>query len=215
MAPRLLPASKGDKDGWTRRGTSWSSEDRGAISVLRRLVAALPIDLPAAMLVVVHTGSHSSILPQLLTACGTLKAVHAHDGDELERGKIYVASPDWHMTVTVRAIRLNQHARENFARPAIDPLFRSAAVAHGPRVVCVVLSGDLHDGSSGMVTLKRNGGFAILQDAKDCEAPSMPGAALSAAGADIVCGADAICHYLARAVCPNRGSVEKMDFRGH
>src|SRR5437868_1425250 len=119
----------------------------GGLPLLLSLAAALPRGFPAAMLVVQHIGAHKSVLPELLVNAGNNLAVHPEQGQHLEHGTLYVAPPDHHMLVVGDHIRLTHDAKENHARPAIDPLFRSAAIAHGPRVIGAILSGRLDDGT--------------------------------------------------------------------
>jgi two-component system, chemotaxis family, protein-glutamate methylesterase/glutaminase len=144
---------------------------------LRCVCAGLPADLEAAVLVVQHT-SGSSLLPQILTRAGPLPAVHPEDKEIIQKGRIYVAPPDFHMIVRVGRIRLFQGARENRHRPAIDPLFRSAANSYGPKTVGVVLTGLLDDGTSGLMTVKAQNGAAVVQDPASALFPSMPASAL-------------------------------------
>jgi two-component system chemotaxis response regulator CheB len=150
----------------------------GGLRVLTRLAQQLPTDLPAAVLVVVHIGKHRSLLPDLLSAHNRLPARHANDGEPIMPGRIYIAPPDHHMLVDGRQLRLTRGAKEHHARPAIDPLFRSAARWHGPRTVGVVLSGMLDDGTAGLQAIKRCGGIAVVQDPLDAREPSMPESAL-------------------------------------
>jgi two-component system chemotaxis response regulator CheB len=159
---------------------------RGALPVLRTLVAALAPDLPAIVCIVLHIGRHRSILPELLSRWGPLEATHAVHGQVLETGRIYIAPPDRHMVLRDGSVYLLDTAAENFSRPAADPLFRSAAREYQKRAVGVVLSGDLDDGAAGLAAVRARGGYGVVQDPRDCEAPSMPSSALAAAGADAV-----------------------------
>lgn len=173
---------------------------RGAIPVLKRLVSALPADLPAAVCVVLHIGRHKSVLPEMLSQWGTLRAQHPESGELLAPRKVYVAPPDRHMVLLNGKVCLLDTAAENFARPAADPLFRSAAMEYGKRVVGVVLSGDLDDGAAGLAAVHARGGYCIVQDPADCEAPSMPRSALAAAPADALATADQLASVIGAAV---------------
>jgi two-component system chemotaxis response regulator CheB len=145
----------------------------GGIEALREIVKGLPAGLPASIFVVVHLAPETpSILPTILERAGNLPASHPDDGEPIEPGHIYVAPPDYHMLLRREGIRLSRGPRENRYRPAIDPLFRSAARTFGPRVVGVILSGLLNDGAAGMVAVKSRGGIAIVQD--DAMFPDMP-----------------------------------------
>jgi two-component system chemotaxis response regulator CheB len=163
---------------------------RGALPVLKELVAKIAPDLPVAVCIVLHIGRHRSILPELLTRWGPLKASHAVHGETLQIGRIYVAPPDRHMILRKGILCLLDTAAENFARPAADLLFRSAAREYRARVVGIVLSGDLDDGAAGLAAIRARGGYGVVQDPGDCEAPSMPRSALAAAGADAVAKVD-------------------------
>ena len=119
----------------------------GGIEALQQIVRELPGNLAAALFVTVHfpeTGT--SLLPEILSRAGTLPAVHALDGEAIVPGRIYVAPPDYHLLMNDSTIRLSRGPRENGHRPAVDPMFRSAAVAYGARVIGVVLSGNQDDG---------------------------------------------------------------------
>ena len=121
----------------------------GGMEALQALVRGLPPDLPAALFVVWHMPPHSfGVLPEVLERAGPLRAVHAHDGDGIVSGRIYVAPPDQHLLLDPGQVRLTRGPKENHFRPAVDPLFQSAAAAYGPRVIGVVLSGLLDDGTS-------------------------------------------------------------------
>jgi two-component system chemotaxis response regulator CheB len=150
----------------------------GGVGVLIRMAQGLPADLPAAVLVVLHIGQHRSLLPELLSSKGALPAAHARDGEPITAGRIVVAPPDYHLLVDGASLRLSHGAKEHHARPAIDPLFRSAALAHGPRTIGVVLSGMLDDGTAGLQAVKQCGGLAVVQDPADAKEPSMPKSAL-------------------------------------
>jgi two-component system chemotaxis response regulator CheB len=156
----------------------------GSFDVLRALAAGFPRGFSASIFIVVHIGAHSSILPQLLTRHGNLPATHAQDGEGIEPGHVYVAPPDRHMLVGPDGIRLTRGPREHFTRPAIDPLFRSAADAYGPRVIGVVLSGAGSDGASGLHTIKHQGGIAAVQDPATALMPDMPRSAIASGGVD-------------------------------
>jgi len=146
----------------------------GGVRALQILAAQLPADFPAPVLAVQHVGSHPSVLPSLLTRAGPLPAIHATDGEPIQPGKILVAPPDYHMVVHDGTVRLARGPKENHARPAIDPLFRSAALTFGQGVIGVVLTGRLDDGTAGLQAIKRSGGTAVVQDPTEAEAPSMP-----------------------------------------
>jgi two-component system, chemotaxis family, protein-glutamate methylesterase/glutaminase len=166
----------------------------GGVEAIAAVAAGLPPDLPAAVCVVLHQPPFGpSRLPDILARSGPLPAVHAQDGAPLLPGTIHVAVPDKHLLV-VRggnggppgAIRLTQGPRENRTRPAVDPLFRSAALAYGPRVIGVVLSGALDDGTAGLWAVRDRGGLAVVQDPDDAAVSSMPFSAISEVGADHV-----------------------------
>lgn len=152
----------------------------GGVEALVKLANELPADLPASVFIVLHIPAQSpSLLPEILSRAGQLKAVHPKDGEAIQQGCIYVAPPDQHLLVERGHIHLVHGPKENRHRPAIDPLFRSAATIYGPRVVGVVLTGSLDDGTAGLLAIKRLGGVAIVQDPKEALYPSMPLSALN------------------------------------
>jgi two-component system chemotaxis response regulator CheB len=156
----------------------------GGVDALQRIAADLRPEIPAALFVVQHVGRNASQLPHILRRAGRMPAVHAKEGQAFAAGSIYVAPPDHHLTLGAGRVHLSRGPRENWARPAIDPLFRSAAKAHGPRVVGVILTGLLNDGSAGLRAVRAAGGVAVVQDPADAMATDMPWNALRHAGAD-------------------------------
>jgi two-component system chemotaxis response regulator CheB len=115
-----------------------------------------------------------------------LPATHAFDGEQIASGRIYIAPPNCHLLISNGRMEVTNGPQENGHRPAIDPLFRSAALAYGPRVIGVVLSGTLDDGSAGLAAIRRAGGIAVVQDPEDAIFPEMPRNALELVGADYV-----------------------------
>jgi two-component system, chemotaxis family, protein-glutamate methylesterase/glutaminase len=159
----------------------------GGVEALQAMVAGLPVDLPAAVLIVLHVPRNSpSALPKILSRIGPLPARHARDGERLGHGRVYIAPPDHHLLVLDDRIRLSRGPMENSHRPAVDPLFRSAARAFGPRVIGVVLSGARDDGASGLHAIAERGGLTIVQDPEEALHPGMPLAALANGGVDHV-----------------------------
>jgi two-component system, chemotaxis family, protein-glutamate methylesterase/glutaminase len=151
----------------------------GGIEALQQLLRALPMDLDAAILIVLHTSDHAgSLLPQIMQRASKLPAVHPADRTRIENGKIYIAPPGCHMIVEGSLLRVIQGPRENLHRPAIDPLFRSAASSRGRRVIGIILTGSLDDGTAGLMVVRARGGQAIVQDPEDALFPSMPQSAL-------------------------------------
>jgi len=158
----------------------------GGVHAILELAPALPRDFPAPILFVQHIGSHRSELWKLINARGPNTAVTATDGDVPRPGAIHIAPPDHHMLLEENIIRLSRGPKEHHTRPAIDPLFRSAALQYGPRAIGVVLTGMLDDGSAGLRAIKDCGGIAVVQDPADAHAPSMPQSALACVAADHV-----------------------------
>ncbi|OLP58075.1 hypothetical protein BJF93_05425 [Xaviernesmea oryzae] len=155
----------------------------GALDPLRRILSRMPADLPAAILIVIHIPPDSKGLYAALCA-GPLPIERVRDGMQMMPGHVYIAPPDAHLLVMDDHLRLGHGPRENLSRPAIDPLFRSAALAAGPRTIAVILSGWLDDGVSGLVAVKRCLGLALVQSPEDAEASDMPRAACDAVAPD-------------------------------
>jgi two-component system chemotaxis response regulator CheB len=149
----------------------------GALDALQTLLAGVPADIPAALFVVMHIGQ-VSVLASILGRSTALPVVPAERGATFERGKVYVGVPGVHLLLHDDHILLRRGPRENFTRPAVDSLFRSAAASLGSRVIGVVLSGSLSDGAAGLRAIKRCGGLAVVQQPKDALVPSMPESAL-------------------------------------
>ena len=158
----------------------------GGVEAISRIVADLPRDLRASVLVVLHISRGRSMLPEILSRASRLPAAHPADAEMLQYGRIYVAPPDQHMVVLEGCVRTAHSAAENGVRPAVDPLFRSAARAYGPRVVGVILTGALDDGAAGIAAIKAAGGVAIVQDPDEAFAPGMPRSAINTGVVDHV-----------------------------
>src|SRR5262245_33600478 len=138
----------------------------GGVEAIGHLLSQLPPDMPAAFFVTLHIGPYRSILPDIIGQHG-FHARHPAHGARISRGNVLVAPPDHHLVLLKGSVVLSRGPRENWARPAIDPMFRSAARAYGGRVVGVILTGNLNDGTLGLQAIKRRGGFAIVQDPED------------------------------------------------
>ncbi len=173
----------------------------GGVEALSRLVAGLPAGLPAAVFVVLHLPEGApSVLPRILNRAGPLETVHPQDGDKIENGRIHVAPPGFHLLVEKGRVRLSRGPKENRHRPAVDPLFRTAALAYGTRVVGLVLTGARDDGSAGLLAIKRRGGIAVVQDPGDALFSGMPASALQYADVDYCLPLEKIAPLLARVV---------------
>jgi two-component system, chemotaxis family, protein-glutamate methylesterase/glutaminase len=159
----------------------------GGVEALMQISAGLSADFPAALFVVQHISPTSkSVLPELLSKVGPLLARHPVDGEPIRAGRIVVAPPDFHLLLQDGHVALRRGPQENRTRPAIDPLFRSAAVAFGPRVIGVVLTGLLDDGAAGLTAIRRCGGITVVQDPDDAQWPDMPRRALERGNIDHV-----------------------------
>ena len=147
----------------------------GGVYALKELVALLPHDFDATIFLVVHVSPHSpSYLPEILNHSGPIKAVHPKDGELIQPGMIYIAPPDHHLLIEYEQVIVKKGPKENRFRPSIDALFRSAAYTYGPRVIGIVLTGMLDDGTSGMWSVKRLGGICIVQEPEEAMYASMP-----------------------------------------
>jgi two-component system chemotaxis response regulator CheB len=159
----------------------------GGLEMLLSFVSALPANLSAAVLVVLHIPAHTPTkLEQILARVSRLPVVSPNDGDAIMPGRIYVPVTDRHLLVEGNQIRLARGPKENRARPAVDVLFRSAAYFYGPRVIGIVLSGNLDDGTAGLWAIKDRGGIAIAQSPDEAQFPSMPQSAIEHVEVDYV-----------------------------
>jgi two-component system, chemotaxis family, protein-glutamate methylesterase/glutaminase len=173
----------------------------GGIDAIKAVLAGVPADLDAAVLIVLHiptTGGKA--LAAIFDRAGPLPATTAVEGEHLAPGRVYVAVADHHLLLVDGHVGVRRGPRENGHRPAVDTLFRSAARYHGPRVIGIVLSGTLDDGSAGAVAIKRQGGIVVVQDPEDASFRGMPDAAIVAAGADHVVAASEIGPLLAQLI---------------
>lgn len=152
----------------------------GGFHALRHLIGAFPDDLAASVFVVLHIpADHRSYLAESFGRSSKLPVVTAADHEQIKSGHVYVAGPDFHLQFNGSQIQLDHGPKHNFHRPAVDTLFVSAANTFGPRVIGVVLTGALDDGTAGLMEIKRNGGISVIQDPDDCANPSMPASALN------------------------------------
>jgi two-component system chemotaxis response regulator CheB len=171
----------------------------GGIEALRALIGALPADLPASVFIVLHTSPESpGLLAGILDRFGKLQATSARDGERIRPGRIYVAPPDRHLLIEPGVVRTTRGPKENRFRPAVDPLFRSAAQTYGPRVIGVILTGYLDDGTAGLWTVKHLGGTTIVQDPDDALVPFMPLNALAHVEVDYCLALEEIAPLLVR-----------------
>lgn len=158
----------------------------GGMTALKNLVVQLQSDLPASVFIVNHIDPElkGDCLARVLDEAGPLPCSLAKNGQRFEKGRVYVAPSDHHMMIERNRVFITKGARENRCRPAIDPLFRSAAVTHGNRVIGIILTGFLDDGTSGMMAIKRCGGVCIAQDPDDAENADMPRSVIVNVGVD-------------------------------
>jgi two-component system chemotaxis response regulator CheB len=169
----------------------------GGLEAVVEVVRGLPPDFPGSLFVVIHFPRMvTSTLPAILSRAGPLPAHHALDGEPIRPGLVYVAPPDWHLTLLDSHVHLSRGPKENGSRPAIDPLFRTAARSFGPRVVGVVLSGNLNDGTAGLMAIKQLGGIAVAQRLETALYPSMPRSAMEHVDVDQVLNPEEIAGYL-------------------
>lgn len=173
----------------------------GGVEALTELVRGLPSDLPAAVFAVVHFSPYAtSVLPKILSRAGSLPAAHPQDREPIQPGHIYVAPPNFHLLVARGFVRVVRGPKENNVRPAVDPLFRTAARSYGPRVVGVVLTGMLGDGAAGLWAVKARGGITVVQDPNDAVFPDMPRNAMAYVEVDHILALSGMASLLTRLV---------------
>ncbi len=171
----------------------------GGVAALRAVLGRLPAALPVPVLIVLHLPrDRPSTVAGLLDGDCALPVGEAQDKEPLRPGTVRFAPPDYHLLVEDRdTLALSVDAPVLFSRPAIDPLFESAAEAFGPRLLAVLLTGASSDGSAGVAAVRGLGGTVWIQQPDDAASPLMPASALAHAGADAVLTLDAICARLA------------------
>lgn len=171
----------------------------GGFEAIKKIVKGLPAEIPASIFIVWHmAASVRGVLPNVLNNLNTIYAAHAFDGEEIKPNRIYVAVPDHHLIVEEGKVRVTRGPKENRFRPAVDPLFRSAAYAYGQRVIGIILSGALDDGTAGLWQVKHYGGVTIVQDPADAEISSMPESAIRGVSVDYCVPVSAMADLLVR-----------------
>ena len=193
----------------THNGVDITSEQRiivigasaGGFDALKKIVQNLPPDFSASIFIVWHMSPDiCGVLPQVFNRLNTIAASNAHDNEEIKPNRIYVAPPDHHMLLEKGKIRITNGPKENRFRPAVDPLFRSAAYTYGSRVIGIILSGALDDGTAGLWTVKKYGGITIVQDPMEAEVPSMPESAMREVQIDHCVGVSEMPQLLVRLI---------------
>ncbi|MGB3205968.1 MAG: chemotaxis protein CheB [Crinalium sp.] len=173
----------------------------GGVEALITLVKKLPPEFPAAIFIVLHIPPHgTSVLPTILSRAGKLKAIHPHDRQVIKSGQIYVAPPNYHLLIKPGYITLACGPKENGHRPAVDPLFRTAARVYGSKVIGVILSGSLDDGTAGLMAIKMRGGVAVVQNPKEAMFSGMPTSAVENVAVDYIMPLSGIPSLLAELV---------------
>ena len=151
----------------------------GGVLVIKELLTALPGDLAATALIVLHRSPfHETQLPHVLGLHAALQVVEPEDGAPMSPGMVYVAPRDQHLVVHDGFVRLDRGPKQHRTRPAIDPLFLSAAAIYGKRVIGVLLSGMGGDGVTGLITIKHSGGISLVQSPLEAQFPTMPSRAI-------------------------------------
>jgi two-component system, chemotaxis family, protein-glutamate methylesterase/glutaminase len=181
----------------------------GGIEALQTLLGGIPADFRGSVFIVMHTSADSpALLADILDHATPLVVRYASDGERIEPGRVYVAPPDHHLLIEPGRVKTSRGPKENRFRPAVDPLFRSAAQVYGPRAVGVILTGGLDDGTSGLWTIKQLGGTAVVQEPREAIAPSMPQSALQNVHVDLRLPVAQIGPELARLATMHADDVE-------
>lgn len=216
MQTNTAPVKIGDHSGTVSSEHGFAHRDivvigasAGGVEALTGLFRGLPSGFPASFFVVLHllpTGR--TMLPAILARAGQMPVTAAQDGDPFVHGHVYVAPQDRHMILGSGCIRITNDPRENGHRPAVDPLFRSAAREHGHRVIAIVLSGSLHDGSEGLQWVKERRGATIVQSTDDALYPDMPASAAARVEVDHVVPVSEMPRLLGRLAAENKAVPE-------
>lgn len=186
----------------------------GGVEALTEIAKNLPADFPGSLFVVLHMPARTrSFLPEILMRAGDLPAIHPVDGSPIERGRIYLAPPDHHLVIERGHVHLSLGPKEQHHRPCINVTFRSAALAYGNRVVGVVLTGELDDGTAGLWEIKRRGGVAVVQNPEEAAFPSMPLSALREIEADHIAKLCSMGELFAR-LATAEGEEERTEIEG-
>jgi two-component system chemotaxis response regulator CheB len=173
----------------------------GAVELLSTVLALLPVDLGAAVAVALHRQpTIPSLLGQVLARRSSLQLIEPIDQEPFTPGRIYLAPPDRHMVISDGVVRLNREPRQHHTRPAIDPLFISAAESYRTRVIGLLVTGNLSDGVSGLIRIKQLGGISLVQDPRQALYPSMPRNALIYDNVDLILGLEGVAPTLAALV---------------
>lgn len=171
----------------------------GGFEAFKTIIKDLPPDFKTPIFIVWHMSPDvQGLLPQVLNRINQIYAANAHNEESINPGRIYVAPSDHHLLIERGRVRVTHGPKENRFRPAVDPLFRSAAYSYGNRVIGVILSGGLDDGTAGLWTVKRYGGVAIVQDPISAEVSSMPESAMKEVDVDYCVGLSEIAALLVR-----------------
>lgn len=171
----------------------------GGFEAIKKIIKKLPPDFATPIFIVWHISPDiRGVLPQVLNKENKIDAAHAYNNEAIKPNRIYIAPPDHHLLVEKDKVLVTHGPKENRFRPAVDPLFRSAAYAYGNRVIGVILSGALDDGTAGLWAIKHYGGTAIVQDPMDAEVASMPENALRQVEVDYCVGVSEIAQLLVR-----------------
>lgn len=184
----------------------------GGLHALSTLLGALPAGLALPLAIVQHRASGSSGLAEFLQRGSALPVVEVEDKQTIAAGRAYLAPPDYHTLVSGARFALSTDAPVRHARPSIDVLFDSAAVAYGPAAVGVILTGASDDGAAGLARIRRSGGLGLVQDPSDAACPVMPRAAL-ARGADRVLTLAALAPALCELASASPSPMQRCEGR--
>lgn len=186
----------------------------GGVEALMRFVGQLALGFTGAVFVVLHIAPARSVLPSILRRRSELPVAHAVEGQPVEAGRIYVAPPDRHLLLEPGCVRVVTGPHQNGHRPGIDPLFRTAAWAYSERVVGVLLSGMLYDGTLGLEAIKGAGGLSLVQDPDDALYPAMPQSAIAHGSPDLIGTAEVLAQFVVELAARGPENEHLMGERG-